>query len=267
MAQVPAASCVSWSSPAKAHLIAPGSVLRPAHGARAQPSDPRRRACRRHCRDRHLAAACCCSAASGGTRDHGPDRDRFRRAHLLSAGMGDPEFPLPRAGAAPGAVGCAVADAGRGAGADVAVEARRRADDGELRRPDGDRSRYRRVPVHDLPQSALVGDRGRPRHHSLDVRAVVARPVPHPPPAGARLQARLPGGACPLFRDVAGRSLARLLRRRLSVEIRALRRHRGIRLRQLRFHGIRSRRHGTPQGAAGGFLPSRRPPAAHHHDP
>src|SRR6476646_11461777 len=81
--------------------------------------------------------------------------------------MGNPEFPLPRAGAAPGAVGCAVADAGRGAGADVAVEARRRADDGELRRPDGDRSRHRRVPVYDLPQSALVGDHGRACHIPL----------------------------------------------------------------------------------------------------
>ena len=104
-------------------------------------------------------------------------------------------------------------------------------------------------------------------HHSADVRAVVARSVPHPPPAGAGLQAGLPRRAGRLFRCLAGRSLARLLRRRLSVEIRPLRRHRRIRFHQLRLHGIRRGRRRAPQGAAGGCLPSGRPSAEHHHDP
>ena len=94
------------------------------------------------------------------------------------------ELFLHRAVAAAGAVGRAVADAGRGAGAAVAAQARRGADDRELHRPDGDRSRHRGVPVHDLSQPALVGDPGRPCHHSPDVCAVVARSVPDSPPAG-----------------------------------------------------------------------------------
>ena len=66
---------------------------------------------------------------------------------------------------------------------------------------------------------------------------------------------------------LAGRSLARLLRRRLPVEIRPLRRHRGVGFHQLRLHGIRRRGRRAPEGAAAGFLPSGRAAAAHHHDP
>ena len=87
---------------------------------------------------------------------------------------------------------------------------------------------------------------------------------------------RLPALACTLacLAALAGYSfawpeaaLARLLRRRLSVEILPLRRHRGVGFRQLRLHGIRRRRRRAPQDAAGGVLRSRRAAAAHHHDP
>ena len=61
--------------------------------------------------------------------------------------------------------------------------------------------------------------------------------------------------------------LARLLRRRLSLEIFALRRHRGLRLHELRFHGEGRSFDRSPQYPADGLLPSRRPPAQHHHDP
>ena len=67
--------------------------------------------------------------------------------------------------------------------------------------------------------------------------------------------------------DLAGRSLARLLRRRLSLQIRPLGRDGGFRLRQLRLHGIGGRDRRAAEGAAGGFLSCRRPPPAHHHDP
>ena len=67
--------------------------------------------------------------------------------------------------------------------------------------------------------------------------------------------------------DLAGRSLARLLRRRLSLQIRPLGRDRGFRLRQLRLHGIGGRDGRAAEGAAGRFLSCRRPPPAHHHDP
>ena len=266
-AQVPAASCVSWSSPAKAFALRRVMLRltrwRPRQ-IQARPLPPLAAGIAAIGIWRLLAVAAPHLAA---LVDHAADRNRFRLAHRLPAVLGHPELLLHRAVAASGAVGRAVADAGRGAGAAVAAQARRRADDRELRRPDGDRSRHRGVPVHDLSQSALVGDRGRPCHHSPDVCAVVARSVPHPPPAGAGLQAGLPCRAGRLFRRLAGRSLARLLRRRLSVEIRPLRRHRGVRLRQLRLHGIGRRRRRAPQGAAGGFLPSRRPAAEHHHDP
>ena len=45
---------------------------------------------------------------------------------------------------------------------------------------------------------------GRRRRHAPDVRAVVARSVPYPPPAGAGRQAGLPCGADRLFPDLAG---------------------------------------------------------------
>ena len=128
----------------------------------------------------------------------------FGGAHRFCAGLGHPELLLYRAAAAPGAVGRAVADAGRGAGAAVAAQARRRADDRELRRPDGDRPRHRGLPVHDLSQSALDRGRRRARHPAADVRAVVARSVPHPPPAGAGRQAGLSRRAGRLFHHLAG---------------------------------------------------------------
>ena len=40
------------------------------------------------------------------------------------------------------------------------------------------------LPVHDLSEPALERGRRRARHPAADVRAVVARSVPHPPPAG-----------------------------------------------------------------------------------
>jgi hypothetical protein len=63
------------------------------------------------------------------------------------------------------------------------------------------------------------------------------------------------------------RSLARLLRRRLSLQIRPLGRDGGFRLRQLRLYGIGGRDRRAAEDAAGGFLSCRRPPPAHHHDP
>ncbi len=59
-------------------------------------------------------------------------------------------------------------------------------------------------PVHDLPQSALDRGRRRDRHPAADVRAVVARSVPHPPPAGAGRQAGLSRRAGRLFHYLAG---------------------------------------------------------------
>ena len=106
------------------------------------------------------------------------------------------ELLLDRAAAASGAVGCAVADAGRGADAAAAqlkhAIVQMTANFIDLMVIDRDNCG---VSVYDLSQSALVGDRrGRP-DPSPDVRAVVARPVPHPPPAGAGVQADMPGGA------------------------------------------------------------------------
>ena len=237
------------------------------HGAAAEFIVLRCRRRQRHCRHRHLAPACRRRAPCRRAGRHAADRNRFRRAGRLSAGVGDPEFPLDRVAAAAGAVGRAVADPGRHPGAAVAAQARHRADDRELRRPDGDRPRHRRVPVYDLSQSALVGDRCGLGHLALDVRAVVARSVPDPPPSGRRGGAGVSGGAGRICLHLAGRSLARLLRRRLSVEIRALRRHRGIRFRQLWIHGIRRRGRRAPESAAAGLLPSGGTAAAHHHDP
>ena len=216
---------------------------------------------------RYLATACRCGAPFGGAGRHASDRNRLRFAHGLSAVVGHPELLLDRAAAASRVVRRAVADAGRGADPAVAAQARHCADDRELRRPDGDRPRHRGVPVYDLPQSALVGDIGGRGHAALDVCAVVARSVPDPPPAGFGLQAGVSCRPGRIFHSMAGRSLARLLRRRLSVEIRPLRRHRRVGFHQLRLHGIGRGRHRASQGAAAGFLPSRRPPAQHHHDP
>ena len=100
-----------------------------------------------------------------------------------------------------------------------------------------------------------------------DVCAVVARSVSYPPPAGRGLPAGVSGRTGRVFLRMAGRSLARLLRRRLSVEILPLRRHRRVGFHQLRFHGIRRRGDRASQGAAPGFLPSGRAAAEHHHDP
>ena len=201
--QVPDGSCVSWSSPAKA-LHCAGSCCVSSHGARAKSRALRYHPCRRPCRDRFLAAFGRCCTAHGGAGDHAADRNRFRRPHRLCAGVGHPELLLHRAAAAPGAVGRAVADAGRGAGAAVAAQARRRADDRELRRPDGDRPRHRGLPVHDLSQPALERGRRRARHPAADVRAVVARSVPHPPPAGGGRPAGLSRRAGRLFHRLAG---------------------------------------------------------------
>ena len=56
----------------------------------------------------------------------------------------------------------------------------------------------------------------RVRHPAADVRAVVARSVPHPPPAGRGRHAGLSRRFGRAGHHLAGRSLARLLRRRLS---------------------------------------------------
>src|SRR5260370_37200551 len=111
--QLPDAPCVSWSSPAKA-LALRRVMLRPAHGARAKSRLLRYRPCRRHRRDRRLAAVGRGSTPSARARHHAADRNRFRRAHRLFAVVGDPELLLHRAIAAPGAVGGAVADPGGG---------------------------------------------------------------------------------------------------------------------------------------------------------
>ncbi len=230
--------------------VVPGAVAFQAYG---DPAESRSYRCRRRHGPRlgrDLAAARCRSAPSGRAGRDAWDRDRLRLAHRFSAVVGDPEFLLDRVVAASGPVGRVVADAGRGADPAVAAQARHRSDDRELRRRNGDRPRHRGIPVYDLSQSALVGDIGRPRHAPVDVFTVVARSVSHPPPAGARLQARLPRGAGRIFHRMAGGSLARLLRRRVPVEICPLRRHRGVGFHQLRIHGIGRGHDRSSEGAA-----------------
>ena len=192
--QVPAGRAPPGPSPAKA-LYCAGSCCVASHGARAKSRAFRHYPCRRPCRRRLLAAFGRCCTAHGGAGDHAGDRSRFRRPHGFCAGVGHSELLLYLAAAASGAVGRAVADAGRAAGAAVAAQARRRADDRELRRPDGDRPRHRGLSVHDLSEFALERGRRRDRHPAADVRAVVARSVPHPPPAG-RWPASWPVSPC-----------------------------------------------------------------------
>ncbi len=55
-----------------------------------------------------------------------------------------------------------------------------------------------------FPNLALVDHRRRPRHAALDVRAVVARSVPHPPPAGRGCLSCLHRGAVRLCLRLAG---------------------------------------------------------------
>ncbi len=191
-AQSPAASSASWPLPAKAQGLR-RVVLRLAHGARANSRSVRDDGNQRPRLGRPVAAACGRGAATGGAGADVSNRNRLQFTHRLSVVLGHPEFLLDRLAAAPRAVGCVVADLGGGAGAAVAAQARRGADDRELRRSDGDRSRYRGVFIHDLSAFALVRDCGCRRHDPPDVCAVVARSVPHPPLAGDGLRAGVSG--------------------------------------------------------------------------
>src|SRR5437588_6955937 len=118
--QVPAATSVSWSSPAKAKAV-PG-VVASRHGARAKFRSIRYRRPRRPRFDRHLEAARGRRATPGGAGGHAADRNRFRCAHRFSAVVGHPELLLDRAATAAGAIGRAVADAGRGVDPAVAAQ-------------------------------------------------------------------------------------------------------------------------------------------------
>src|ERR1700704_2728407 len=91
--QVPAGSCVSWSSPAKTFVLR-RVMLFPTDGARAKPRTVRLHRRLRRRRDRHLAAIGRRRTASGGAGDHVSDRNRFRRAYRLSALLGHPELLL-----------------------------------------------------------------------------------------------------------------------------------------------------------------------------
>ena len=162
-------------------------VLRPLHGARAEIRSFRHyRRDTRACRNRLLAASRGGHPASGVRRHHAADRGRSGLAGGLPVCLGRPQFLFRPLAATACFVGRAVADHGRGAGVAVAAEARHHADDGELPRSDPDRSRHRGVPVHDLSEPALERGRRRDRHSPADVRAVAARSVPDPPPAGGR---------------------------------------------------------------------------------
>ena len=108
---------------------------------------------------------------------------------------------------------------------------------------------------------------GRSRHAAADVCAVVARSVPHPPPAGARLQARLPRRAGRLFRyhpDEAWRGyyddgyLSKFFRSGVTAVSDFV---------QYGFMESAAVDQRAAQHAAGRCLPSRRPAAEHHHDP
>ena len=70
-----------------------------------------------------------------------------------------------------------------------------------------------------FPNLRWSRDRRGARHLPADVRAVVARPVPHSPPAGAGRHAGLSRRAGRICLSPGPSSLARLLRRRLSFEI------------------------------------------------
>ena len=200
--QFPVAMSAFWPPPVQASSA--GFCCVTGHGAAAEFILLRCRRRERHCFDRDLAAACRRGSPCRRAGRHAADRNRFRLAGRISAGVGNPEFPLDRVAAAAGAVGRAVADAGGHSGAAVAAQARHRADDRELRRPDGDRPRYRRVPVYDLPQSALVGDRCGFRYLAPDVRAVVARSVPDSPPSRRGRGAGVSGGAGRICLRLAG---------------------------------------------------------------
>ncbi len=195
-------------------------------------------------------------APCGGAHRHAGDGGRFPRPARLRPDVGPPELFLDRAVAAAGAVGRTLADPGCGADPVVAAQARHRADDREFRRPDGDRPRYHRVPVHDLSGSALVGRCGRAGHAALDGGVVVARSVSHPPPAVAGLRLGLSRWPHGLFDGFPRRSLARLFRRRLCLEIRPVRGHRGLGFHSIRIHGVRCGRRRASEDAARQFLPS-----------
>ena len=223
-------------------------------------------------RDRRRAGESVAGSGGGGAASRGAGADvadgiRFQLAARLPAGLGAVEFRLDRGAAPAGVVRRAVADHGGAAGAAVAAEARCRADDREFRRPDGGRPRHRRLPVHDLPGPALERDRRRGAGAAADVRAVVARSVPDQAAAGRGRRAALPRRAGRLRADLAGGAVARLFRRRLSVEIRPLRRQCGVGFLSIRLHGIRRGQRRAAEDSAGGCLPSGRHPPAYHHDP
>ena len=267
--QAPAAASVSWSSPAKASRQRrvrlrqtpwrPRQIQAPP-SATVAAGEPRLASASGGC----LAVAAPHLAALAVMLQTETD---FGSRARLSAVLGHPELLLDRAAAASGAVGRAVADL-----VVVLVLLSRLKHDivqmtanfVDLMVIDRDTAAFLFTIFPNLRWSVIGAGA---RHRSPDVRAVVARSVPDPPAAGAGLQARLSRRAGGIFLDLAGRGLARLLRRRLSVEIRPLRRHRGVGFHQLRLHGIGRGRDRAPQGAAAGFLPSRRPAAEHHHDP
>ena len=107
-----------------------------------------------------------------------------------------------------------------------------------------------------------------PRHASPDVCAVVARSLPHPPPAGARRRARLPRRADRSIRwPIRTKPGAAITTTAISRNSRAPASPPSPISCNYGFMEADAAATDRLNVAAARFLPSRGPPAQHHHDP
>ena len=164
----------------------------------------------------HLAALAVMLATESDAR-------RANAAFVLTWGLLN--FCWLAAAAPPGARGGAVARDVRRADPAVAVQVRRSADDGELRRRDDHRHGHRRVPVDDVPEPRRHGRsrscaRGVPLGADLAVRSASASGGARRSPAPASASAGLTALSLRVPIDLD----EEFLRRELRVEVRALRR-------------------------------------------
>ena len=187
--------------------------------------------------------------------------DRHRHGGLR-ARLGHSEFFLDRAHAPADSRRRAVARHDDAAGPAVAAQIPRADDDGELRRPDDRRYRYRQLPVHDLPGAALDCDAVRDRPCSAHSVCVAVRSVSYAPHRRGSVGDRLPWRphrARNTFPDAAVRSV---LRRQPRFVLRTLRRRCRVRTDDARAHAIGRLCRRTAQ--ADRRLRARSQTAAHH---